>query len=149
MSKALAFAVMLGAVVVFLAGSLVGCGGPENIASVSGTVTLDGTPLEGAIITFTPTGEGSPSYGRTDASGNYTLQYSREVSGAEIGKHTVSVSTHSEGDPDAEPPMPATPEKVPARYNVYSELTETVKAGSNTINFDLDSEGEIVEIESE
>lgn len=124
-----------------------GCGGPSHVSTVQGKVTLDGQPLPDALVTFQPKGEGSPSTGRTDADGNYTLRYSRTVEGAEQGEHVVTISTYSRGNPDGDPPVPATPEKVPAKYNVKTELTKTVEAGRNTHNFELESGGEIVDRE--
>lgn len=125
-----------------LIGAVVGCGGPSNLGTVTGKVTLDGQPLPDALVTFTPTAAGSPSAGRTDARGTYTLRYTRELEGAEIGEHLVRVSTFSEGDPDSDPPTPADPEKVPSRYHENSELKQTVRKGSNTIDLTLDSGGE-------
>ena len=79
----------------------------------------------------------------------YKLQYTREQHGAEIGEHNVMISTESSGDPDADPPAPASPETVPAKYNSATTLTATVESGSNTINFDLDSEGEVASVSGE
>jgi hypothetical protein len=56
----------------------------------------------------------------------------------------VSISTYSKGNPDAEPPRPPASEKVPAKYNVKSNLKVTVKSGSNTLDFPLESGGQIV-----
>jgi hypothetical protein len=130
--------------------SLTGCSGSASgVAEVTGTITMDGSPLANAVVTFVPTEMGSPSYGRTDQSGIYTLQYTREVSGAVIGEHRVRISTMSSGDPDSDPPIPASPETVPAQYNSQSELLRTVESGSNTIDFELDSQGEIVPIDQQ
>lgn len=120
----------------------VGCDSPENIAQVSGKVTLGGTPLANALVRFQPA-QGSPSAGYTDADGEYMLTYSRSIDGAEIGEHWVSISTYSNGNPDAEPPAPPTPEKVPARYNSNSEIKKTVSKSSNRIDFELEATGPI------
>lgn len=132
-------------VAVFVAVCLAGCG-RSDLATVTGTVTLDDQPLENAIVEFSPTteGQGAPSYGRTDASGNFTLQYTRDQAGAELGEHRVSITTESSGDQDAVPPVPASPERVPARYNWASELRETVVAGDNTFTFQLTSDGDVM-----
>jgi hypothetical protein len=123
-----------------------GCGGgsAENVAEVTGQVTIDGQPLSNARIQFVPVAGGSPSFGMTDAQGNYKLTYTRDVEGAIIGEHTVNISTYVEADPDREPPVTAVPEKVPARYNVKTELKKTVEDGSNTIDFPLEGKGEII-----
>lgn len=120
-----------------------GCGpaGPET-ASVEGTVTLDGKPLEGALVMFTPVAGGRPAAARTDEAGRYELQYTESRDGALLGEHTVSISTYQEGDVSSG--IPNVPEKVPAKYNVHSELKKTVEAGNNTFDFPLDSKGEIV-----
>jgi hypothetical protein len=117
---------------------LTGCGSEHNVGTVSGKVTLDNQPLVGATVQFQPSG-GSPSSGITDSSGNYTLRYTRDTEGAEIGEHTVRITTYSGPDPDADPPRKAVPEKVPSKYNAKSELKATVKSGSNTFDFPLES----------
>jgi len=101
---------------------------PE-LGQVNGVVTLDGEPLPNALVDFVPAAAGHISSGTTDASGGYTLAYDATNAGAALGEHVVRISTKigAVGDP----------EKVPARYNALSELKATVKAGENTINFDL------------
>jgi hypothetical protein len=121
----------------FLLLAAVGCSG--KYGSVTGKVTLDGQPLAGATVQFQPVQPGSPSFGVTDSSGNYELVYSRDIEGAEVGEHVVSITTAQSADPDAEPPQPEVPEKVPEKYNVKSELKVTVERGGGTHNFDLQS----------
>lgn len=78
---------------------IAGCGesGPEQpeTVSVSGTVTLDGTPLAGALVTFA-TKEFSAT-AETDKDGKYTLPQ-----GAVAGENLVFISKLSPGydDPD-------------------------------------------------
>jgi hypothetical protein len=132
----IAFRVALGTLLLWV----VGCG-PDNVGQVSGTVRLDGQPLEGAYVEFQPVAGNSPSRGVTDATGQYTLKYTREIEGAELGEHTVRITTYAGGDPDAEPPKPPVPEKVPRKYNAQSELKAKVEKGSNTADFELQSGG--------
>jgi hypothetical protein len=116
-----------------------GCRGQySKLAKVSGTVTLDGQPLADALVLFSPVGGGSQSAGKTDGSGKYTLVYTRGVNGAEVGEHSVSISTFVEGDPENDPPIPEVPERVPYRYREPSELRATINKGSNTIDFALE-----------
>jgi hypothetical protein len=117
----------------------VGCSGrPKNVArQVKGKITLAGQPLSNAVVTFTPTGGGSPSFGTTDANGEYTLYWSqvrgRKIEGAQIGEHYVRISTLVEADPSADPPIAAVPEKVPLKYRQEGGFpTKTVKKGANT-----------------
>jgi hypothetical protein len=123
----------------------VGCSGrPKNVArKVSGKVTLGGQPLPNASVTFTPT-EGSPSFGLTDAEGKYNLvwgqQRGKRIEGAQIGEHSVTISTFQFGDPSAKQAKAEVPEKVPFKYREGPDrLKATVKSGANEINFDLES----------
>ncbi|MFO0818145.1 MAG: carboxypeptidase-like regulatory domain-containing protein [Pirellulales bacterium] len=124
---------------------LAGCGGRENLGSVSGQVKLGDQPLAGALIRFQPQQPGSPSSAISDESGYYTLTYTRDLRGAEIGTHRVTISTFSRGNPDGEPPAPPVPERVPAKYNTASQLTAEVKQGSNEIDFQLESTAPVVQ----
>jgi len=121
----------------------VGCG-PNDIAQVTGKVTLDGEPLGGVEIRFTPT-EGekkTSSRAVTEADGTYTLKYTAEVEGALIGNHLVqvvnSIDNKEEGkelDKEAE----AFRNKLPEKYYKNSDLSAEVKKGENVFNFDLES----------
>jgi len=122
-----------------------GCSGrPKNIArSVTGKVTLGGQPLAGAVVVFTPVEGGSASMGKTDESGNYKLVWARSaggrsIEGAQIGEHTVSISTFQEAVPSSKPPIPEVPEKVPYKYRVTDPPKVTVKKGSNVIDIPLE-----------
>ena len=123
--------------VTLVGGAAVGCGGRADVGRVSGVVTLDGTPLEGARVTFQPTTGGAPSHALTDASGRYELQYARGVAGARIGDHEVSISTLDRGNPDADPPRPGRPEQVPPHYNQRTTLTASVRPGTTQVDFQL------------
>lgn len=122
---------------------VVGCSGSDTppLGYVSGKVTLDGKPLEGAEITFQPS-EGRPSTATTDADGNYTLIYSAEADGALLGEHKVVITTQrdaisSEGvGEDVE----GREELLPAKYHSETELKKTIESGSQEINFELTSE---------
>lgn len=117
--------------------ALTGCG-PSGIGRVSGKVTLDGSPVGQATVLFQPTG-GRPSYGKTDAGGNYSLNYEPRVQGALVGEHSVQIRTGWK-DMDYETgKVKGQPETIPQRYNDKSELKSTVKEGRNTIDFDLKS----------
>jgi len=71
-----------------------GCGGSSlKTYRVEGTVTHNGSPVEGASVTFTPADtSGSTAGGRTDAAGKYTLMTSFGANGAEPGTYTVTIS---------------------------------------------------------
>ncbi len=74
---------------------IAGCGPKEKRSGVSGSVTMDGKPVDGAQITFTPKA-GNPSneaYGQTDASGKYTLRglIGGEKAGVLAGEYKVTI----------------------------------------------------------
>lgn len=128
-----------------------GCGGPAadysalGLVNVSGTVTLDGSPLEGATVVF-EAADGQFSSGVTDAGGRYTLRIDSDHTGVTPGEKIVRVTSRplseewgEEGEENGGeaagggPP----PEKIPARYNRESELRLTVPG--ETYNIDLSS----------
>lgn len=130
---------------IFLSFSVCGCGGDTPpLGKVTGTVTLDGKPVDGAAIAFDPVSGGlPPALGKTDASGKYELWYSRGNRGAAIGEATVRINTFAESRDDAG--QKRRPESIPSRYNVKTELKVAVKRGAQTHDFDLKSGGEIVQ----
>lgn len=115
----------------------IGCGRRSDVGRVDGVITLDGVPLAGAHVTFQPTNGGPPSRGVTDATGRYVLRYSRALAGAKVGDHEVTISTLDKGNPDAEPPRPPRPERVPDRYNRRTTLTASVAPGGARFDFQL------------
>ena len=122
-----------------------GCSsGPDDVpetGTVTGTVTLDGTPLAEALVIFQPE-SGRTSAGTTDSTGKYELDYTSTLKGAKLGKHTVSITTFKapEGNLETKEAQKEVPkEKVPAQYNKDTTLTAEVKAGENTIDLDLQS----------
>lgn len=111
----------------------------NGLSGVTGTVKLDGKPLEKAFVEFSPP-DGRPSMGKTNANGYYRLEYSTSQTGVEEGEHTVRIFTHEDASVDMKTgePTPAVKEIVPAKYNRKTELKKEVKSGSNTIDFDLE-----------
>lgn len=69
---------------IMVVATLVGCGG-GGTATVTGTVTLDGAPVDGAGVVFTPEGGGRAVNATTDASGKFTLE-------AMLGPNVVAVT---------------------------------------------------------
>ncbi|WP_040352914.1 carboxypeptidase regulatory-like domain-containing protein [Blastopirellula marina] len=121
---------------------LAGCSaGPSDlpeVAPVTGTVTLDGKPLNNATLKFQPTA-GRPSTGLTNEQGQYSLRYNIDLDGAKLGDHSVTITTYQEFDDPSNPSKPASPERLPAKYHTKSELVAEVTAGDNVVDFDLKS----------
>jgi hypothetical protein len=125
---------------------IVGCEARLQHPTVTGKVTLDGEPLPNAVVSFMPVDEqGSPTLAVTDRRGAYTLEQTADVPGAPAGKYTVRITTYREGRPEADPPVAGAAEKVPAHYNIRSTLTAEVRPGENVVDFELSSEGEIIQ----
>ena len=122
----------------------VGCaGGDSNIGQVEGVVSLDGEPLKRALVCFYPT-DGRASAGQTDEEGHYELQYIKNVKGAVVGQHKVTISTKIDKEDD--PPTSefggkGREETMPPKYldRKKTELSALVESGNNTIDFELES----------
>lgn len=142
---------LAGVLIAMAATTQAGCGGgPFDIASVSGVVTLDGAPLDGATVRFKPQRQsdnplvGPGSIGLTDAEGRYRLTTHDGASGAVVGPHRVSISTYDKRmvDPkNSDRVKVFAEERVPEHYRKASELSfEVPSGGTNEANFDLTSD---------
>ncbi len=122
---------------------IAGCGQTSDvpeIAPVRGKVTLDGAPLSLGQISFAPVTGGQTSDATTGPGGEYELIYKRDLKGAKIGKHKVSISSYQPPEvPEVGPPVGGRPELVPAQYNTQTTLEREVVAGENVFDFDLKS----------
>lgn len=132
-----------------------GCGGGVSgpaFVPVSGVVTLDSKPIDGATIVFTPKKEGAPSMGFSDPDGKFTLKTGSGRKGAAVGDHDVtvmlSISTETEAQATSDGLAPAMPNElgsnapkaqpvkvgfvVPERYGKPGALSVTVPSGGLT-----------------
>lgn len=142
-----------------------GCAEKKQIVStemVEGIVTLDGTPVPGAVVTFTPAqaNAGAPATGMSDAQGKYTItaaglgEGKSAASGAGTlpGEYLVGVvkdespKIPGSNDPDYKmpepgktPPAPTVTHVVPQQFNdpQTSGIKVTVQAGKNDIPIKL------------
>jgi hypothetical protein len=125
------------------ASALQGCG--SGLASVTGTVTLNGQPLAGgpdvhASICFTPEGGGPPGISTLDSSGHYSLM-TGSAAGIRPGKYMVTISatkmllSSTPGVPAGGRPM------TPSKYASPKEsgLEADIQPGSNSFDFKLES----------
>ncbi len=122
---------------------LTGCGS-SNRAAVKGSVTFDGAPVDGGMILFFPAaGEYKADQGHAEIKdGTYELPSGK---GPPPGNYRINITWEkktgkqvvSKGDP---PNMEdETIQVIPPQYNRESKLTKEVKAGPNTIDFQLTS----------
>ena len=122
---------------------IIGCDRPSNIVPVTGTVLLDGKPLEGAAVLFHPEADEKPAVGITDNLGNFHLTTRTKGDGGRLGINRVSI-TKERNDPtkhDTEeesqnftlvtPPQYASPD--------LSGLEIHVSPGMDPIIFELSS----------
>lgn len=108
------------------------------LGKAAGKITVNGKPLAGAMVKFHPNpankkdNRSSSSVARTDADGNYEVQYVKEVMGAAAGPHLVDIRAPGQDGR----------ERIPKEYNRRSVLKVEVKEGSNEpFDFKLSIEG--------
>jgi hypothetical protein len=117
--------------------ALVGCGPRSDRLAITGTVTLDGVPLNSGSIRFSSRDAASPmSAGAMIQDGAY---YVPQEKGLRVGTYHVEISAPDAAAPpvlDRASGMKMAPERIPAEYNVNSEQTINVTAdGDNAFDF--------------
>ncbi len=130
---------LLGILMVFS----IGCGrqdGPE-LATVTGKITLDGQPLPRVNIRFIPQQQGgSPSFGGTNAEGQYRLLFNHHRAGAMLGTHRVEIEPAEPEQGEDGKALPGVQVvKLPKKSIPSGGLTAEIKPGRNTVHFDLAS----------
>jgi len=133
-----------------------GCGGEAGLdgtTAVSGVVTYKGQPVEGANISFSPTGgTGRAASALTDAEGRFQLTTLKPGDGALPGSYQVAVSktevqnamTPEEAqayfEKHLKTPEVKHKELLPAKYkhsNTSGLSAEVTEGGENNFTFDL------------
>lgn len=125
-----------------------------NLVRVRGTVTLQGKPLGGAVVTFHPVAkDGVAAVGATDRFGKFDLKTPGLGNGALVGEYRVTVTkmaaeekmmtpdeakqyTSKTGKP---PPEPKVSNLAPPQYAApqTTPLAATVKRGGGQFKLDL------------
>jgi hypothetical protein len=130
--------------------ALAGCGGAggDGLAPVSGTVTIDGKPGDGAAVAFLPDA-GTPGNGGTalaDSTGHYDIQTPQGKKGLPPGKYKVTVSYRrnkdgSAPDPNVPPIESTATELLPPKYSSAekTELAATVGPEAKPFDYKLQS----------
>ncbi len=92
-----------------LVAAFIGCGESNPpTENVTGVVTLDGKPVEGATITFTADDpEGEPATGKSGVDGKYTLTTFTSGDGAMAGSYKITVKKFPEVEGSDAPTAPA------------------------------------------
>jgi hypothetical protein len=125
---------------------VLGCGASDNLPreAISGSVSVEGKPLESGLVVFNPEAAETPTQGGAAVvAGKFSIP--REQ-GLVPGKYKVVVSAAG-GTPEKQvdttnnmPGMPPVPAKeiIPKEFNTNSLLTAEVKAGvKNEFSFNL------------
>ena len=111
---------------------LLGCGGGSDRASLTGSVSYNGAPVESGSISFVPQGPGTPFGGKIVA-GQYTAEK------ANAGKFTALVSANA-GDS-----APRTREEAEQRMNAPSPNYIPEKAEGNSASVDVSGGGQVLD----
>lgn len=115
----------------------VGCSG-DKLVPVSGSISLNGTPLQDVYVVFEPV-EGNASQistGKTDDAGSYVLTNTNGKVGCRVGEHKVLLTTvPPDAMDDERTPLPK--DKIPSRYQSDPLKIEVPDQGIENADFDL------------
>lgn len=137
---------MLLVVPLLIAVGITGCGeAPPKRIAITGTVKLNGQPVEHGSISFIPVADAPnlPAGGEIKA-GEYTLTAD---AGPSSGKYRVEIRWSKPTGKKVAMGSPAPPgtmvdevkEAIPAKYNTQSTLEREITGDESTVDFDLDS----------
>lgn len=87
--------------------ALTGCAGSDfpKTYKVSGTVTLDGKPVDGAMVTFLPAAGQKVAIGSTNADGQFKLSTFNPSDGAQPGGYKVTITKFFAPPTGSPPPL--------------------------------------------
>lgn len=124
-----------GVVVLAATVSIVGCAEPTT-GTVTGTITVDGTPAKEGSIAFFPLDGKSRTSGTEIVDGKYVAEVSLGESKVEIRVPKVVGEKKLYDTPDS-PVKPLLDESLPPKYNDATELTLKVVPGENQKDYNL------------
>ena len=114
---------------------LTGCSDP-TVGTVSGTVTVDGSPVKLGSIAFFPVDGRSSTSGAEIVDGQYTATVAPGTARVEIHVPKVIGQRKAYDTPDS-PMMEIVGESLPAKYNDATELTLDVTPGEIRQDYEL------------
>jgi hypothetical protein len=124
---------------VFIVPSLVllaGCG--PGTSTVSGTVTIDGQPLDGGVISLVPAEAGGEPATAEVVQGKYALRLKPGKKHVQISAPQV-VGQRKEYKGEGAPLVDIIEERLPPKYNSQTELTLDVAPGASTKDWSVQS----------
>jgi hypothetical protein len=111
-----------------------GCGsGGLEIVPIEGTVTHNGEPVPNLLIYFVST-EGRPSWGVSDASGHFVLDYDGQHKGAKVGTHKIWVVDQSA---NIDPTIAMSGGPRPKRSPAIAEIAEKYAQNKSTLQVEV------------
>ena len=119
---------------------LTGCSGsnrPWEVVPVSGIVTYKGEPVEGLTVEFEPE-QGRPSQALTDENGRFTLNYTINENGAQVGVHQVTFTWV--GTSAGDKPSPAVQKLVELHGRSGAPLTIEISDATDDLAIELPQE---------
>jgi hypothetical protein len=122
---------------ILIVGAIVaGCSKTSNRGTVTGTVTLDGQPLQAGTIRFAPADGQTTTAETTITGGKFNVVVPPGDKKISISAPKVTGKKRMY-DATSGPEVDAVQELLPAKYNVQTELTLTVIAGPQQKDFPL------------
>ena len=105
-----------------------------------GKVTLDGSPLDDATITFVPMAGGQRQAAWTTIKGGqYAIASKDGLGSGQFRVEIRALRSVGEKSNQNDPTLVNAKEAVPSRYNSKSELVVEIKPGENISGFELKS----------
>jgi hypothetical protein len=112
-----------------------GCSG-SNLATVTGTVTVDGEPAEVGAVSFFAVDGRAPTAGARIVNGRYTAQVPTGLCNVQVRVSKLVGQRKIYDTPDS-PVKQVWAEVLPPKYNEATELQLDVQPGTNEQNYDL------------
>jgi hypothetical protein len=117
---------------------IAGCSADTEHGTVTGTVTLDGQPLQNGIIHFVPADGRTATADEPIADGKFSIKVPVGEKKVSISAPKVTGKRKMYDTPDS-PTVDVVEELLPPQYNRQSTLTLTVKPGKQEQTYDLKS----------
>ncbi len=117
-----------------------GCGkkNEQNRQSISGTVSLAGTPLASGLVEFTSVEATGISSGATITDGKYSIPVAKGLPPGDYLVRISSAGAETEEAPEMPGEIQLRKELIPIEYNVNSKEIRTVTTGQqNLFNFEI------------
>jgi hypothetical protein len=117
--------------------SFVGCS-RSNLATVTGSVTVDGEPAKVGAISFFAVDGRAPTAGAQIVDGKFSAQVTPGLCTVQIRVSKIVGKKKVYDTPDS-PVREVWAEVLPPKYNDDSQLQLDIKPGTNTQDYDLKS----------